>query len=346
MFLEEIIENGGYFKSVQDGFFVDSGEYPERNGDGIARKIDGELAAGTVIERDKEYFAPVCAHFGYNNIPAKFKHACDAIDGCTLCKHEKIKYIDELDENDNVYKRMEAVKDNGNIVPEVQWKKDGIVSVTLFITESELVAEAAAIEMGKKMNLLDVEVIHKQVLQDSEGCLIEIKGKVNFEVERATLKIAKPKKEISDDLIKDFVKNNPIKIVAATVGEDEHSVGLREIIDIKHGGLEKFGIDCIYLGTSCPIEKLIDAAIETKAQVILASTIISHNDIHMKNMRKLNDLCIEKGVRDKFILICGGTQVTDEIARANGMDAGFGRGSKGIHLATFIVEKLQSYKNK
>lgn len=341
LFLEEIIENGGYFKSVQDGFFVDSGEYPERNGDGIFRKIDGGIAADSVIEREEDYFAPVCAHFGYNNIPAKSEHACDVIDGCTLCKHEKIVYIDELDENDNVYKRMEAVKDNGNIVPEVQWKRDGIVAVTLFIPESELVAEAAAIEMGKKMNLLDVEVIHKQILQDSEGCLVEIKGRVNFEVERSTLKIAKPKKSLSDDVIKDFVKNNPIKVVAATVGEDEHSVGLRETIDIKHGGIEKFGIDCIYLGTSCPIEKLIDAAIETKAQVILASTIISHNDIHMKNMRKLNDLCIEKGVRDKFILICGGTQVTDEIARANGMDAGFGRGSKGTHVATFIVEKMQ-----
>jgi len=94
------------------------------------------------------------------------------------------------------------------------------------------------------------------------------------------------------------------------------------------------------LGTSVPVEKLIDAAIETKAQVILSSTIISHNDIHMKNMKKLNDLCVEKGVRDKIILIGGGTQVTDEIAKSCGMDAGFGRGSKGADVASFIVKKL------
>ena len=43
LFLEEMIERGGYFKAVEEGFFVDSGEYPERNGDGIARKIDGGL---------------------------------------------------------------------------------------------------------------------------------------------------------------------------------------------------------------------------------------------------------------------------------------------------------------
>jgi D-ornithine 4,5-aminomutase subunit beta len=93
LFLEEIIENGGYFRAVQDGFFVDSGEYPERNGDGIARKIDGGIAADSIFEREEDYFAPVCAHFGYNNVPEKYEHACDAIEGCTLCNHSKIKYI-------------------------------------------------------------------------------------------------------------------------------------------------------------------------------------------------------------------------------------------------------------
>lgn len=340
LFLEEIIEKGGYFKAVEDGFFVDSGEYPERNGDGIVRKIDGGLAVDTVVPRDKEYFAPVCAHFGYNNVPEKYKKPCDAIDGCTLCNHKKIVYIDELDEIDNVKTRMAKVKDDGTIVPEVEWKKDGYVSVTLCITEEENIAEAAALEIGKRMNLKDVEVIHKQILQDAEGVLIEIKGRVNFEVKKDELVIPKKQKLLDDEVIRDYVRNNPIKVVAATVGEDEHSVGLREIIDIKHGGIEKYGIDVVYLGTSCPVEKLIDAAIETKADVILMSTIITHNDVHTKNMQKINNLCIEKGVRDKFIICCGGTQVTNEIAVSNGMDAGFGRGTHGNNVASFIVETL------
>jgi D-ornithine 4,5-aminomutase subunit beta len=344
LFLEEIIENGGYFKAVQEGFFVDSGEYPERNGDGIARRIDGGIAADSIFEREKDYFAPVCAHFGYNNIPQEFKHACDAIEGCTLCRHEKIKFIDELDENDNVYKRMESVRENEAIVPEVQWKNDGYVSVTLFLPENELISQAAALEIGRNMNLTDVEVIHKQVMQESEGTLVEIKGRVNFSIDRYKLKIEEPKKVLNDEFIREYIRLNPVKIVAGTVGEDEHSVGLREIIDIKHGGIEKYGIQCEYLGTSCPIEKLIDAAVETKAQVIMASTIITHNDIHIKNMKKLHDLCVEKGVRDKLILISGGTQVSDEIARANGMDAGFGRGTHGNNVATFIVEEMQRRK--
>ena len=38
LFLEEILETGGYFAAVEQGFFVDSGLYPERNGDGIVRE--------------------------------------------------------------------------------------------------------------------------------------------------------------------------------------------------------------------------------------------------------------------------------------------------------------------
>ncbi|MEG0307585.1 MAG: D-ornithine 4,5-aminomutase subunit OraE [Clostridium sp.] len=343
LFLEEMIEGGGYFKAVQDGFFVDSGEYPERNSDGIARKIDGGIAVDTVVPRDKEYFAPVCAHFGYNNVPAEYNKPCDAINECTLCDHSKIVYIDELDEEDNVNVRMaKNSKDEDLIIPEVEWKNDGYVSTTLFITQEERTAEAAALEIGRRMNLTDVEVIHKQVMQDAEGTLVEIKGKVNFAVKKSELKIPEKQELLADDVMRGYVKENPVRVVAATVGEDEHSVGLREIIDIKHGGIEKYGIDVVYLGTSCPVEKLIDAAIETKAQAIIMSTIITHNDIHTKNMKKIHDLCIEKGVRDKFIICCGGTQVSNEVAVANGMDAGFGRGTHGNNVASFIIETLMN----
>jgi D-ornithine 4,5-aminomutase subunit beta len=191
------------------------------------------------------------------------------------------------------------------------------------------------------MNLKDVEILHKQVLQKSEGTLVEIKGVCDFTpVKRDELVLPRRRKVLAFDVMRDYVKEHPIKVVAATVGEDEHSVGLREVIDIKHGGVEKFGIEAIYLGTSCPVEKLVDAAIESKAQAILCSTIITHNDVHTKNMKKLHELCVEKGVRDKLILVSGGTQVTDEIAKIQGMDVGFGIGSNGTDVASFIIKKL------
>ncbi|MFA7533967.1 MAG: cobalamin-dependent protein, partial [Tissierellaceae bacterium] len=119
-----------------------------------------------------------------------------------------------------------------------------------------------------------------------------------------------------------------------------------EIIDIKHGGIERFGIECHILGTSISIEKLVDAAIELNADAILTSTIISHDDIHYKNMKKLHELCIEKGIRDNIILIAGGTQVSNKLAAESGMDAGFGRGTKGDHVATFLVEKRREMTNE
>ena len=133
-----------------------------------------------------------------------------------------------------------------------------------------------------------------------------------------------------------------MSVVAGTVGEDEHSVGLREIIDIKHGGIEKYGIEVHYLGTSVPPEKLVGAAIELNADGILASTIISHDNIHYKNIALIDRLAREMGVRDRVIFLAGGTQVTPELAREAGADEGFGRGSKGIHVATALVKKRRA----
>ena len=39
--------------------------------------------------------------------------------------------------------------------------------------------------------------------------------------------------------IRDDIHERPMTVVAATVGEDEHSVGLKEILDIKHGRIKK-----------------------------------------------------------------------------------------------------------
>ena len=44
------LKYGGYFQAVQEGFFVDSAKYPERNGDGIARKIEGGVGYGYIFE--------------------------------------------------------------------------------------------------------------------------------------------------------------------------------------------------------------------------------------------------------------------------------------------------------
>ncbi|MCK9471421.1 MAG: D-ornithine 4,5-aminomutase subunit OraE [Bacilli bacterium] len=352
LFFEELLEVGGYFEAVEKGFFIDSGLYPERNSDGIIRKINGGIGANSIYERDKDYFAPVTAHFGYNNVEqydkAAVRNPASLINGSTFEDRSKIQYIDELDPNDNVDTRLrekDEYRNSSKIKPEVEWLADGFVVVDITLPTSIRKAEIAAIEIGKKMNLEDVEVIHKEILHPLEASRIQIKGKVSFDIDLNNLVIPEELHSISDEEIRDFVKKNPFKIVAATVGEDEHSVGLREIIDIKHGGIEKYGIMCEYLGTSVSVAKLVDAAIEINADAILMSTIISHDEIHYKNMKKIHEYAVEKGVRDKLIIIAGGTQVTPEIAVSQGVDAGFGRGTKGSHVATFLVNKKKEMMN-
>lgn len=351
LFMEEIVEVGGYFEAVQEGFFVDSAMYPERNGDGIARKIEGGIGYGFVYERDEDYMAPVTAHYGYNNVEqygGDPKDPSALIDGCTFEDRNKIVYIDELDD-DNVNTRMDenAKYRNSNFIkPEMEWLADGTVMLTMCIPANKRTAEVVAVEIGNKLGLEDPEVISREVLQEAEGTRIEMKGKLKFDVDLSTLVIPPEPVYLTDEEIRNDVKEHPLKVVCGTVGEDEHSVGLLEIINIKHGGIERFGIECIYLGTSVPVEKLVDAAVELNAEAILASTIISHDNIHYKNMKRINELAIEKGIRDKVMIVAGGTQVIPEEAMKTGIDAGFGRNSHGIDVASFLVEERIRRRNK
>ncbi|MBP1703837.1 MAG: oraE [Chloroflexi bacterium] len=345
IFLEEVLEVGGYFAAVEQGFFVDSAAYPERNGDGIARDGQGGVAANTIVRRDPDYMAPVCAHFGDNHLPSGLNKPCNLIDGCTLCNPEKIVYIDELDPEDSAARRLEMTLPyrKGDLIrPEAEWAGDGTVLLQFMIPESEALAREAGLEVARKLGLQDPQVINLMVLQPAEGCFVEVKGKVDFDIDKTTLKIPPKVELLSEEELRAAVKKVGLTVVAATVGEDEHSVGMREILDIKHGGIEKYGVKYHYLGTSVPISKLIDAAIETGAHAILISTIISHNDTHRIQMKKLAELCQEKGIRDKMILIAGGTQVTGDMAAETGLDATFGRGTHGIQVVDAMVKNLKA----
>ena len=345
LFMEEIIEVGGYFQAVQEGFFVDSAKYPARNGDGIARQIEGGVGYGFIFEREEDYMAPVTAHYGYNNVEqygGDPENPSALIGGCTFEDRSKIVYIDELEEEDTVHRRLEKVEkylDGKAIKPEMEWCGDGVVLMTMMVPANARTSEAVALEIGRKLGLENPEVTSKEVMQEAEGTRIEMKGKVTFDVDPEGLEIPPEPHHLPDAILFEEFKEHPMVVVCGTVGEDEHSVGLREIINIKHGGIEKWGIKVNYLGTSVPVEKLVDAAIELNASAILASTIISHDNIHYKNMKRINELAIEKGIRDKVIICAGGTQVVPEDARKTGIDEGFGRDSHGIDVATFLAEE-------
>jgi len=344
LFLEEILEMGGYATAVEAGQFVDSGYFPERRSDGITRDPESGVGAGTVVPREADYGAPVCSHFGANVYASREPKACSEYGGCTLCESEKIRYVDELDPEDNVEARLAAPlaeRARGLLRPEVEKAGDGVVCVTLFVPERSQVAKEAALEMVRHMGLANPEVISERLLHPSEGSVFEVRGVFEHAMKIDQLEIREREEALPHDEIEAFARPREIHVVAATVGEDEHSVGLQEILDLKHGGIERYGFRCHALGTSVSLERLLDAAREHDASVVLISTMVTHHDVHKENMRRLHALAVERGVRDGLLLVSGGTQVSDELARECGMDAGFGRGTRGQDVASFLVRRLR-----
>jgi D-ornithine 4,5-aminomutase subunit beta len=191
------------------------------------------------------------------------------------------------------------------------------------------------------MGLSDPQVIHARVLHPAEGSVFEIKGVVDLPMRADLLTLPEQVEALPHDEIEAFVRPRNLHVVAATVGEDEHSVGLQEVLDIKHGGIERYGFTCHSLGTSVAVDRVLDEAAIHGAHVVLISTILTHGDVHKKSMEQLHRLAVERGVRDRLVLVAGGTQLTDEVARACGMDAGFGRGTTGQDVASFLVRHLR-----
>ena len=349
LFLEEILEDGGYYAAVEAGHFVDSGYYPERKGDGIVRDPAGGDGAETIIPREQGYGAPVCSHFG-NNVYAQGKNKpCDIYGGCTLCDETKIQYIDELDPLDNINQRLKlplAERAQGILKPEVEKHGDGIVCISIFVPDNPRIAEQAALEMAKHMGLSNPEVISRRIMHPAEGSVFEIKGVLDVVIKKDDLPQYVTVEPLSEEEIEDWIRPREIHVVAATVGEDEHSVGLHEILDIKHGGIEKYGFHCHDLGTSVSVERIVDIAEKINAHAILISTIVTHSDIHKQHMHQLNQFVDARGLREKVVLIAGGTQVTNKLAQECGMDAGFGHSTTGRDVASFLLRTLRDKESK
>ena len=81
---------------------------------------------------------------------------------------------------------------------------------------------------------------------------------------------------------------------------------------------------------------------KTDARAVLISTIVTHADMHLQLMQHLHEEAQRRGLRERLVLVAGGAQVTDAMARAHGMDAGFGRGTTGHEVASFLVRILRA----
>ena len=99
-------------------------------------------------------------------------------------------------------------------------------------------------------------------------------------------------------------------------------------------------VEAYNLGSQVPNEEFIKKAVELHADALLVSQTVTQKDIHIQNLTNLIELLEAEGLRDKFVVVCGGPRITHELAKELGYDAGFGSGTYGDDVASFVVTEM------
>jgi beta-lysine 5,6-aminomutase beta subunit len=251
-------------------------------------------------------------------------------------------------------KEFDQQLDLTRIKPYGDTMNDGKVqlSFTLPIEDNEK-AIVAAKELANKMGLKDPEVVYHTSL-DKGFTFFVVYGNLVHTVDYTTIQVDSVEVEtISieeiNDLIKEQLKRKVI-VLGASTGTDAHTVGIDAIMNMKgfagHYGLERYEMIEVYnLGSQVSNEEFVKKAIESKADVLLVSQTVTQKEIHVKNLTNLVELLEAEGIRDKIILICGGSRINNELAKELGFDAGFGPGTYADLVASYFIKEIINRKN-
>ncbi len=207
---------------------------------------------------------------------------------------------------------------------------------------------ACAKELARQMGMPDPSVVDCEPMGDDFSHYV-VYGAVPYAVDPDSVKVQEVStpvmsKEGVEQLIRERL-GRPIVFVGASTGTDAHTVGIDAIMNMKgyagHYGLERYeGVVAYNMGSQVPNEMLIKKALEVNADVLLVSQTVTQKDVHLKNLVELVDLLEAEGVRDRFILCCGGARISHELAKELGYDAGFGPGKFAEDVASFAVQEL------
>ena len=141
----------------------------------------------------------------------------------------------------------------------------------------------------------------------------------------------------------------PIVVIGAAIESDAHTVGIDAIMNMKgfagDYGLERYPwIEAVNLGAQVPCERVLREAQERSADAILVSQVVTQKQVHARQLTKLVDLLEAEGVRDRYVLVCGGPRLSNTFAKELGYDAGFGPGSTPSTVAGWIAQELVARK--
>jgi beta-lysine 5,6-aminomutase beta subunit len=243
---------------------------------------------------------------------------------------------------------LKALKPYGDIMD------DGVVQVsfTLPVPSGPEAREAASL-LAQKMGLDEVKIATME--SASEGfAFFVIYGKLVHTIDYTQIKVLKVEaKKRSREEIDALIKKDlgrKIVVLGACTGYDAHTVGIDAIMNMKgfagDYGLERYdNIEAYNLGAQVLNEDLLKKIVETNADAVLVSKIVTQHNIHIKDLKDLIEKAEKMGIRDKLIFIAGGPRITHQIALECGFDAGFGVTTTPSDVASYIYEELLKRKN-
>ena len=252
--------------------------------------------------------------------------------------------------NYNLHKTdFDTTPDPCKLRPYGDTMNDGKVqlSFTLPVRDNDKGVEAAR-QLAKKMGFDDPAVAYHGPLDD-EFTFYVVYGSTAHSVDYANLKVQVIEEEtMGMEQVDQYIESRigrKIIVAGASTGTDAHTVGIDAIFNRKgfagHYGLERYNmVEAYNLGSQVPNEEFIRKARELHADALLVSQTVTQKDVHIQNLTELIELLEAEGLRDKFIVVCGGARITNELAKELGYDAGFGAGKFAEDVATFVVTEM------
>lgn len=106
------------------------------------------------------------------------------------------------------------------------------------------------------------------------------------------------------------------RVVIGTVEGDIHDIGKNMVASM----LRASGFEVIDLGADVKVERFVETAEREKADIIALSALLTTT---MLNQKRVVELLVSRGLKDRFKVMVGGAPVTEKFAREIGAD-GYG----------------------
>lgn len=120
------------------------------------------------------------------------------------------------------------------------------------------------------------------------------------------------------------------KVVIGVVEGDTHDIG-KNLVKIM---LDTAGFEMYDLGRDVPLDNFVDRAVEVGASIICMSTLMTTTMIGMKTVI---DKLKERGIRDQFKIMIGGSPISQKYADENGADGYSVNAVEAVKLAKRLM---------